>query len=249
MPVDAAEAHRIVNAEMQKLNNNRRLPATLPRLRKMISEDVVFICNVGPWARLLETASLKGFFIPAYDPSKDKEGLGYVKSKPIPAIFRTAKIVSEDEFGYIEDDGMQVALEAIGIGHSLNPQNLLTVEGFFVPQGKEATKAEIARAQQELSRYFDRLIEEARDAYDKGPAERKAVIGERHLLAATTRGIDEPWVHHKHTQENVRCAMCGKFNPSGVAKCQCGSILDVELFMRLQAQQEKMLERVTAPKR
>ena len=36
--------------------------------------------------------------------------------------------------------------------------------------------------------------------------------------------------------------MCGKYNPAGVAKCQCGSILDVELYRKLMKQQKQMLD-------
>ena len=246
MPVTAQEAAEALRTEKQagsqRLGYHMHLPPTLARVRRLMREENVFICNVGPWPRLIESATLKSFFVPAYDPKQDTEKLRYVKSAPIPGIFRHAYIANEDSFGYYEDDGKQIALEAIGIGFGLHPMNSIVREGFFVPERDEPTSQERGAARAALSDYIDSLIEEARDAYDKGPEERKAVIGDRHLLAARLRGIDERWVHHQHTQESVRCSMCGKYNPAGVAKCQCGSILDVELYRKLMKQQKQMLD-------
>lgn len=246
MAVTAEEAAVAIRQEKQagsrRLGFNMHLPPTLARVRRLQAEEVVFICNVGPWARLIESATLKSFLVGAYDPAKDPRKLGYVKSNPIPGIFRHAYIASEDSFGYFEDDGKQIAQEAIGIGFGLHPMNSIVREGFFVPENDDPTPDEVMKARGALSNYIDELIGEARDAYDKGPEERKAVIGDRHLLAARTRGIDEKWVHHQHTQESIRCSMCGKYNPAGVAKCQCGSILDVELYRKLMKQQKDMME-------
>jgi hypothetical protein len=110
----------------------------------------------------------------------------------------------------------------------------------FVPADKTPTKDEIALAKQKLGAYYDRLIAEARDAYDKGPDERKSVINERHLLAARVRGIDERWVHHNHSEEAVRCVNCGKFNPSGIAQCPCGEVLDEALYVENQTRRARL---------
>ncbi len=244
--ITAQEAHQIIAEEQRQLNNGRSLPLTLDRIRLLMKEESFPICNVGPWSHRCERGCLS-VVIPAYDPKNDPEKLGYAKSEPMPSIRREAKIVSETEFGWVEDDGHFVARDLIGIGFGLAPQNSLVQYGVFVPAGRDATLEEIAAAKLELSRYYDRLIEEARDAYDKGPEERKNVISDRHLLAARVRGLDEKWVHHQHTQESVKCEMCGKFNPAGVAKCQCGTILDFDLYQRLQAKQDRMLEEATRP--
>ena len=169
-------------------------------------------------------------------------------------VVRNAKIVNEDEFGYFEDDGRQVALDLIGVGFGLPGRNALIQYGVFVPAGKEPTKEEIAEAKRQLGECIDRLIVEAREAYDKGPAERSAVISDRHLWAARQRGVNEAWVHHQHTQESSQCEMCGKFNPSGIAKCQCGNIIDIELYKRLMARQKEQIdelemETATAPRK
>lgn len=254
--VTADEAQRIIANDVKQWNGGgRRLPHTPDRIRKLMLEDVVHICNVGPWERVLDTASLKGYVIPAYDPAKDELSLGYVMGPPIPTVVRSAKIVNEDEYGYVEDSGIQVAEEAIGIGYMMPMRNAIVQEGFFVAKTNppKPTRDEVVAARAALDEYLNRLISDARDAYDKGPEERKAVISaDRHLMAARIKGVDEPWVHHSHTIQNVRCQMCGKHNPSGVAKCACGSILNVELYKQLMKQQKEMeaeaeLETQTAP--
>lgn len=245
--VTAQEMAALVAEDQRKLNNGRRLPVTLDRIRMLMQEESFPICNVGPWPYHCERGSLI-VDIPAYDPKKDKAKAGCAMSAPQPSIRREAKIIDEHEFGWIEDDGHMVARELVGVGFGLHPMNSLVQYGVFVPDGALPTPEEIAAAKGQLLAYRNRLIEEARDAYDKGPEERKAVISDKHLWAAREAGIDEKWVHHQHTQESVRCDMCGKYNPSGVAKCQCGTILDFELYRKIEArQQEQLLELQTRP--
>jgi hypothetical protein len=246
MPITAQEAQALLTQEQRKLNQGRVLPPVLDRIRVLMRDETFPICNVGPWEYRAERGCLS-VFIPAYDPAKDPAKLGYARSEPLAVIRREAKIINEDEFGFIEDDGHMVAQDLIGIGWGMHPQNSLVPFGVFVPAGKEPTPAEIAAAKDQLSLYYDRLIEEARDAYDKGPEARKNTITDRHLTAARIKGIDEAWTRHQHTEASVRCQMCGKFNPAGIAKCACGQILDFELFQKLQKQQEDMLERATKP--
>lgn len=248
--ITAAEAHQIIQQEQRALNR-AVLPPTLERIRLMMQNDTFRICNVGPWEYRCERASLH-VFIPGYDPKFDTAKRGYAASEPLPCIFREAKLIGGGgdtplEYGWIEDDGHMVALDLIGVGFGMPSRNSLVQYGVFVPAGKEPTTEEVTAAKATLNSYVDRLIAEARDAYDKGPEERKAVISDRHLWAAGQRGIDEKWVHHQHTQESVRCEMCGAYNPAGIAKCKCGSIIDFELFQKLQAQQEAMLDKLTRP--
>jgi len=244
--ITAAEAAQIIHEEQRQLNNGRALPPTLNRIRVMMETETFSICNVGPWPYFVERGPLS-VFIPAYDKANDPKKLGYAMSAPMPEVRREAKIISENEFGYFEDDGRMVANDLIGVGFGMAPQNSLVQYGVFVPAGREATAAEVQAAREKLSLYVDRLIEEARDAYDKGPEERKNVITDRHLLAARTRGINEKWVHHQHTQESVQCQMCGSFNPAGIAMCKCGSIIDPELYRKLKAQQDAMKEELEKP--
>jgi hypothetical protein len=229
--------------QIAHLNTGRRLPPILNRIRQLMKEESFSICNVGPWPHTMERGNLR-MGIAAYDPAKHK--CGYAKSDPLPVIRREAKVGYGDEYETFDDDGHAVANDLIGVGTGLHAWNSLLKYGVFVPAGLEPTPEEIAEARQRLSAYYDELITEARDAYDSGdPKLRQATIGPRHLLAARIRGLDEPWVRHQHTEEAVRCKMCGKFNPSGVAKCVCGQILDIELYRKLMAEQEEML---TAPK-
>lgn len=243
MPVvTAAEAAQEVQQWAQKMNGSRSLPPTLARIRKLQTEEVFSICNIGPWPHRLERGCLI-VDVPAYDPALDHDTLGYAASIPMPDVRREAKIINEDEFGYFEDDGRMVARDMIGIGHSLPISQSLVQYGVFVPEGKHPSKEEIHAAHKQLNGTIDRLISEARQAYDKGPVEREKVINERHLWAARKRGINEAWVHHQHTQESIACEMCGQFNPAAVAKCKCGNIINFELYKRIVAkQQEQMAE-------
>lgn len=246
----AEEAGRIVAEDQRRLNNSRRLPVTLDRIRVLMQEEAFPICNVGPWPHAIRRGCI-AVDIPAYDPRLDDK-LGYAESALQPSVCRMAKIIDENEFGWFEDDGHMVALDLIGVGFGLHKHNSLVQYGVFVPKGKRPTKEEVAAARLELSQYRDRLIQEARDAYDKGPAERAATIGERHLWAARSVGLNEKWVHGQHTQESVQCASCGRFNAAGVAKCQCGTILDFDLHFKIETEQRRRLaeyEEKNAPRK
>ncbi len=236
----AQEAEQIISAEQRKLNNSRRLPVTLDRIRLLMQEEAFPICNVGPWLHQIRRGCIS-IDIPAYDPAQDDKKQGYSESPLQPSVRRDAKIIDENEFGWTEDDGHTAALDLIGVGFGLHPHNSLLQYGVFVPKGKRPTPQEIAAAKAELSNYRDRLIQEARDAYDKGPAERAATIGERHLWAARSVGLNEKWVHGQHTQESVQCASCGRFNAAGVAKCQCGTIIDFDLHFKIESEQKRRL--------
>jgi hypothetical protein len=240
MQVTAEEAGRMLREQQRQLNNGRMLPPTLARISQLMKAEAFPICNVGPWMHHIERASFH-LVIPAYDPKKDTDGLGYAASPLIDLIRREAKIIDEIEFGYFEDDGHWFANDCIGIGTSIHPMNRLDQYGVFVPAGKLPTAAEIAEAKRKLMLYRDRLITEARDAYDLGPAERAAVIGERHLWAGREAGINESWVHHQHAQEAKQCKSCGKFNPDGIAKCPCGNIINFELHFAIEDEQRRRL--------
>jgi hypothetical protein len=247
--ITAAEAQGIINADISKLNNSRSLPVTPRAIRQLLAENLVYICNVGPWAFRPEMGCLIRC-IPAYDAKLDPEHKGYVIAEPLPIVHRYAKILNEDEFIYAEDDGHDVAENLIGVGFMLHPMNSLVPYGVFVPRDGEPTPAELAAARKALDDTYNRLIADARDAFDQGPEQRKAVIDERHLLAARVKGIDEKWVHH-HAEESVRCTSCGQFNPAGVAKCRCGMIIDFDLHFKNEDEQRRRLaeyeERQTRP--
>lgn len=235
------EAAAALQQYRQQLDPARYLPPTLNRIRVLMHAEAFPICNVGPWPYRLERGPLT-LDLPAYDPANDPAKLGYAKSALLDGIRREAIIADENKYTYIEDDGHAVANDLVGVGFGMHPSNSLLKYGVFVPAGLLPTAEEIAQAKRRLSDYYDELIAEARDAYDLGPKERAATIKDRHIMAARIRGIDEKWVHHAHAEESVRCSMCGKFNPAGVAKCQCGTILDFDLFVKIEDEQKRKLE-------
>lgn len=254
--ITADEAAQIIRQEQRQLNT-AVLPPTLKYITKQMKAETFSICNVGPWPYRLERGSLH-IIVPGYDAAIDPDKKGYATSDPIPCIFPEAKLTggggeSPLEYSMIYDDGHMVALDLIGVGFGLAPQNSLIQYGVFVPEGKEPTKAEVEAAKRQLIGYQDRLIAEARQAFDKSREElgrlMEADKDGRHLWAARQRGVDEAWVHHQHTQESVRCDMCGRYNPSGIAKCQCGRILNFDLFAKIEREQAEMMELATAPKK
>ena len=250
--MSAQEAAQIIAQEQRALNHPNIQP-TLPIISKFMRENVFSICNVGPWPYNLQRGTIT-MFLPAYDAKTDTDKRGYSATRPMSIMHRECRIVGGGgeeplEYGFIEDDGRAVAADLVGVGHSMNPNNSLVRYGVFIPAGPEPAQAEIDAAKQKLATYIDQLIQEARDAFDSGPAERKAVICDRHLWAGRERGLNEAWLHYQHTEESVKCRNCGKFNPEDIARCACGHIINAELALQLDAEQLAILDRVTKPKK
>ncbi len=245
------EASQIVSQEQKKLNS-RRLPPTLLMISKLMAEQSIYACNVGPWGHVCDRPSLL-VVIPPYDAKADTMKMGYAKSDPFPAIHRFAKIVSEDEMGWCEDDGRTVLRDLIGDGFGLPAGQSLTRYGVFVPADKLPTNQEVQAANKKLDLYLDALIREAKEAYDQGGEARKAIYepGSRYLEAARMKGVNEAWVVQSAGQQSVQCASCGRFNPAGVAKCQCGIIIDFDVHFRIEEEQKRRLaefeDRMTKP--
>lgn len=238
MPISAEEASQIIQKEQRKLND-RHIPKTPSQISNLMKENMLSVCNVGPWPHICDRPGLY-VQIPAYDAAKDPKGLGYAASEPLPSIHRFAKIVDEYEMTWCEDNMRDSLMDLIGVGPGLPRQQALIQYGVFVPEKSLPNAREVGEANRNLNIHIDRLIEEARDAYDKGPEERKSVIDpNRHLLVARMRGINEPWVHHKHTEQSVRCRNCGQWNPEGVAICKCGIIIDFKLHAEIMEEQER----------
>ncbi|MDE2099612.1 MAG: hypothetical protein KGL39_20335 [Patescibacteria group bacterium] len=246
MPVlSAAEADQIIKAE-QRVRNSVILPPTLKRIIDMQQSTTFRVCNVGPWPYQLERGSLS-IFLPGFDAKKHPKG--YAESQSIPCIMREARLVGgggtePQEYSFIEDDGRAVAMDLIGVGPGIHPRNDKRQYGVFVPEGEEPTKLEIAGAKQRLVQYQNALIAEAREAFDKGREHIGALLAAdvegRYTWAANERGVDEPWVHHRHTQESVKCQNCGKYNSEGIAQCQCGHVINETLYIENQTRKARL---------
>ena len=253
--ISAAEAEQIVRAD---LDNQRKMgQASLPHTPKLMNDltgkGVFRVCNVGPWPYHVERGPIY-LDIPGYTASADVDKIGCAMGAPMPAVRQEAKIIGGGgevplEYGYIFDDGRQVALEMIGVGFGLPRHASLVQYGVFVPQGPLPTKEEISEARGQLQAYAERLVDEARTAFDKGRDEWYRTRSDRHLWAGRLMGIQEKWCSEDHAEQSVRCDMCGKFNPANIAKCQCGNIIDFDLYAKIEQRQAEMLDRATVPRR
>jgi hypothetical protein len=246
--VTAEEAAQIINSDRKIGRQGRLLPPTLSIISRFMQDNVLHVCNVGPWAHALERPSLS-VYVPGYNPEKDKEKAGYSKSAPFPVIHRFASIQDEDQMKWNEDEGRTVLLDLIGIGWGLPRNQALTRYGVFVPEGKFPVAHEIATANAALDQYADFLIDEARTAFDQGIKEWNHVKNPdgRHLWAARKKGINEKWVTNTHTAEAVRCKKCGRANSSEIAVCPCGMIINEQLYREITIEQNAIVERLGFP--
>src|SRR6478736_4700856 len=123
--ISAAEADQIVRADLenQRRMGQANLPVTPQLMNDLTGKGVFRVCNVGPWPYHVERGSIY-LDIPAYAPKSDEDEVGCAMSVAMPAVRQEAKIIGGGgevplEYGYIFDDGRQVALEMIGVGFGL----------------------------------------------------------------------------------------------------------------------------------
>jgi len=131
-------------SDRQKSLNTRYVPPVMESVQKLSQETQVYIFNVGPWEHKQQIPGHR-YTIPAC-----KEGKAYSEPIIIPGIFSTLYPQDEKTMKRIDEDGYQVALDIIGIGPGLAPNNALTRYGVAVSRQWPPTKEEVSKAWEAL---------------------------------------------------------------------------------------------------
>lgn len=260
-PEQAANAQAILN----KPRDVDPLPDLITELSK---KEQVAIVSVGPWAQVIKAGTLGTKYVPAC-----REGEEYSDPLVLDGLviehypLREGKM---DPLMHKDSTGWNVGWQLIGVGPHLHPMNSKVKYGLFVTRGNpkmpplsakdeqdpekrrwwlrerfKPTAAELKKANDELNKRFNALVQEARSAAAQGQkAVEETIRPNQHILAAQRLGLDpqaERWMQNAMPEAaRTKCGYCGVSIPESVAKCpNCHEIVDQDLYDSLKAGKKK----------
>jgi hypothetical protein len=255
----AAVAERAI-ADKQSIGRSRILPIKLKVIEDMKKEKV-HVFNVGPWAQTVNTGSTGTFTIPACPDGQEyaemlvTNGATGKLESPISIIMEEFVIKSEDEMsslidnGWDEDGKLGFASRMIGVG---KPRHRSLIRfGIFASLNSVPTRGELKQAHLALEEECRQIVKWAGDIYS---TDRKlfsrAVRPEVHFVAAKILGRDNPqdspWMLDANPVGRTKCKMCGRLCDPDVATCEAGHVVNMELYLELQAADEQLKAAIAA---
>ena len=251
-------AERAIAAK-QSIGKSRILPLKL-KVIEDLKKEKIHIFNVGPWSQSVNTGSTGTFLIPGCP-----IGTQYVEllainphtgkgEPPISIVMEEYVIKSEDEMSSLTEDGWEFAQSMLGIGRGQHPARKLTRFGIFASKNSTPTKSELDAAHAELESDCRDIVKWAGDIY---ATDRKlfarAVRPEVHFVAARILGRDNPqdspWMLDANPVGRIKCKMCGRLCDPDVATCEAGHVVNMELYLDLQAADEQLKQAVEGKKK
>jgi hypothetical protein len=217
----------------RRMNSSRYAPPMLPVMSEISKRTLVYVFNVGPWPQVRYLGSAGTFYIPACEEGKDV-------SAPVilQGIVREFYPISEVEMKPFDTDGFEFAEQIVGAkadgsaSPHLAPRNSFLPYGVFATKNKVPTAEELAAARKRLNETFLKLINEADQAYARGPkAAEETINPDIHFAAARALHKTESecaWLRNSATPAaRDECPSCGSIYKIGIMKCrECGYILD-----------------------
>lgn len=245
----SALAERAIT-QKHNIGKSRILPMKLSVIENLKSEKI-HIFNVGPWPQPVNTGSTGSFLIPgcpADQPYAELLVLNSVTQQwepPISIIMEEYVIKSEDEMASLTEDGWNFAQQMIGVGRGRVPAHSLTRFGIFASRNAVPFEEELSEARKELKIECLKICKMAGDMYT---TDRKlfarVVRPEVHFVAAKVVGRDNPqdspWMLDASPEGRVKCKMCGRVVDPDVATCEAGHIVNMPLYLELQAADEQL---------
>lgn len=255
----SAVAERQIDSRHQ-IAKNRVLPMRLQVIENLKKEKI-HLFNIGPWSQAINTGSTGTIDIPecprgtpyveAMRAVVDRETGQLRYEPPISIIVEEFVIKSEDEMSSLTDDGWGFAMQVIGKGRGSKPGNDLTKFGIFASRNPQPTEEELSAARGKLEAYCKELVKWAADTFIVNrDLFSKAVRPSVHFKAAQVLGrdnpTDSPWMMAADPIKRIKCKMCGRLCDPDVATCEAGHVVNMELYLELQAADEQLKAAVQA---
>lgn len=205
-----------------------------PQIPNLIAETAektkVFIINVGPKSWIQEMGGRGKFYIPACPD-------GEVHSLPVPilGLFPETVPVDQKKLEVRYEDGYTVALDIIGIGNNRGTANSLLPWGVFVSRTAKPSKEDLERANNLLDEKAARLVQEADDFYNAGPAEYKNITGDHRWALNRTHQMRQ-WAQPLVKMDV--CEGCGEPIKPTIAVHSCGAVIDWDKAIALGIKKE-----------
>ena len=241
--VSAQEAQQNVSTYRRKMDASRWTPPVLKRVRDL-QQERVHVFSVSPWGDTVCMAEWGTFQIP-----KCPEGQEYVEflmpdGNAIPGVMMETYVQDETRNGWHEEEGREWAEKLLNNDNGIPTMFSRNRVGMFVAKGDKPTKAELAKANEELRGYMEARVMEARE-WSTDPQKRQGITREVHWLSARRLNLaDESWMAEQNPQGRKPCPLCGTFSAPGVIKCgSCKEyIFDHMAYAEMQKHQQAQMD-------
>lgn len=239
----AAEA-----AVRKAASNKKWIPQIDPEILELERSQPVKIYNVSRHTWRVPTG------LGEYTVQACPEGQPYSNPVILPAVIHEPVPVDMDKMEYRSSGGKKLALDIIGLGHSISKSRNLIRHGVFIASndtfdpenwaewikngkcGAEPTAGELKRANAAVVNEEKRLVAEADSLFMQGPGA-YGEIGEQHreaLLSLRAKHLDmkeRGWLYVAEAME--KCPGCQQPMVPGTLKHSCGAVIDWKGARRL----------------
>lgn len=218
----AFRANREAEAALVQRNQsiNRRRPSfVIDSVKELAENNPVFIFNVGPWKHIIR----RGPF--CYDVRPCPAGAEYGEPIRIPGVVFEDYPDSETTMKQLQYDGYQTALDLIGVGIGIPPEQSLQRYGVLVSKTDPPSADELQAANRLLDLECNSLIAEMNIAASQGAAVAAKVFQADYHKKAAERLKKTPaecsWLQGTSTiaSDRIACPFCGASMEAKYPKC------------------------------
>ena len=199
--------------------------------------NAVYIFSVGPWVQYIRRGPH------CYDVPACAAGKPYSAPVKIPGIVTEDYPDSETTMKMLQYDGYQTALDLIGVGIGMTPQESLLRFGVAVSRQWPPSQEDLDKANARLDQHCSNLVGEMNQAYSEGPAAARITFQARYHNAAADRlkrtKVDCPWYGSNlaTASERMACPFCGEAMAAQLPKCpNCKEIVNQTAYKAAQAE-------------
>lgn len=246
-------ARQVAQLLEEETKNTRMMPQVAESTKRAMQAPSFCVYNVGPWAQSKSFGTMGIYSIFACPEDKPYVKMWHHFGDPVKLVDWFPEIIhdyvpdDEKNMKAQEYDARYIAEQFLGVGRMLPPGLALTKYGVGVSAGLEPTKEELKASTDKLQIQLEKFVQEARNAWAKGPTEANIVISEltHHVAARRLNLSDEPWMKYNSAKQRQQCPMCGTYSDLGIIKCAgsgCGWIFDEDAYISLMSEQKRRID-------
>jgi hypothetical protein len=242
--------------QKQSIGRSRILPIKL-KVIEDLKKEKIHVFNVGPWAQTINTGSTGTFTIPACPNGDEYVEMLVMNARtgemepPISIIMEEFVIKSEDEMTSLTEDGWNFAQSMLQANKG--KYRTLLRFGIFASRNEVPTREELRNAHLALEEECRENVKWAGDMHviDRSLFARvMRVAGDKFRDSACILGRDNPqdspWMLDAEPAGRTKCKMCGRLCDPDVATCEAGHVVNMELYLELQAADEQLKAAIAA---
>lgn len=210
MPLNLTDAQRAVNAEAAKRNS--KIVEKVPEvLRKLASENKIYVFNTSPLPHMRRLGSLGSFYVP---PREEGADIGEPLVIEGVVLERITNDMNKMDNRY--EEGMDVAHDVMMVGRGYTPDLNMEKKGLFIHEDPNPPAEKIKAARKHWNKYCSDMVAKA-DNLEKTNKREEISNTPIYALCAAELGVTRPWCSESKAMSE--CAACGGSINPGVKIC------------------------------